>query len=71
MKAFEPGSGNTYTYHTDPEPIDNQAEVKVYRLNPDGSKGEFLRVEPAYPPGWDDPAKRKQVPNYKDLKGEK
>lgn len=54
MKAFEPGSGNTYTYHRDPDPIDNQAEVKVYRLNPDGSKGEFLRTMPAYPEGWEE-----------------
>ena len=59
MKAFEPGSENAYTYHREPGPIDNQAEVKVYRLNPDGSKGEFLRTMPAFPEGWD---ARKLVP---------
>ena len=33
--------------------VDNT--VKVFRLNPDGSKGEFLGTMPAYPEGWDDP----------------
>lgn len=54
----------------DPNEVNQHSEVKVYRLNPDGTQGEFLRTEPAYPEGWDDPAKRKQIPIYKDLKGE-
>jgi len=72
LKAFEPGDENAYICHKEPDPddINREGEVKVYRLNPDGTRGEFLRSEPAYPLGWDDPAKRKQIPIYKDLKGE-
>jgi len=31
----------------------NDSPVKVYRLNPDGTKGEFIRTVVAFPPGWD------------------
>lgn len=40
-------------------------EVKVYRLNPDGTKGEFLRTDPAFPEGWD-----KLNNNIKNRRGE-
>jgi hypothetical protein len=47
-----------------PEPpegfIDNT--VKVFRLNPDGSKGELVRTMEAFPEGWDDPARRRLTP---------
>ncbi len=46
--------------------VDNT--VKVFRLNPDGSKGEFLGTMPAYPEGWDDPAKRKMTRNLRQQK---
>jgi hypothetical protein len=50
---------NLYTSpkRSQPEPpegfVDNT--VKVFRLNPDGSKGEFLGTMPAFPEGWDHP----------------
>lgn len=49
-----PGA-NHYIKHEEPDPneANRQGEVKVYRLNPDGTKGELLRTEPAYPEGWD------------------
>lgn len=28
---------------------------EVYRMNPDGSKGELIRTDPAFPEGWDEP----------------
>lgn len=40
--------------------VDNT--VKVYKLNPDGSKGEHLRDMPAFPEGWNDPANLKRIP---------
>lgn len=54
-----PGA-NHYIKHEEPDPneANRQGEVKVYRLNPDGTKGELLRTEPAFPEGWDDPAKK-------------
>jgi len=42
--------------------------VKVYRLNPDGSKGEFLRTMPAYPEGWEE---RRSAPGSGGKKKEK
>ncbi len=49
---------------SDPGPpedfVDNT--VKVYKLNPDGSKGEHLRDMPAFPEGWNDPANLKRIP---------
>ncbi len=70
MKAFEPGSENAYICHKEPDPddINREGEVKVYRLNPDGSKGEFLRTMPAYPEGWE---KRRFVPGSGGKKKEK
>lgn len=47
----------------DPNEANRNSEVRVYRLNPDGTKGEFLRTESAYPPGWDDHKILKQMPN--------
>lgn len=42
------------------EEVNRQAEVKRYKLNPDGTIGEFLGVMPAFPEGWDDPLKLKE-----------
>jgi hypothetical protein len=58
IKGIELGDmDNMYTMYTSPkkpEPpegfVDNT--VRVFRLNPDGSKGELLRIEPAFPEGW-------------------
>jgi hypothetical protein len=47
--------GDNPIIRPDPEPIDNDCEVQVFRLNPDGSKGELLRIEPAFPEGWHHP----------------
>ncbi len=64
--CLEPGADNPKKHTPPPEPeppegfVDNT--VKVFRLNPDGSKGEFLGTMPAFPEGWDDPAKRKMTP---------
>ena len=55
---------NLYTSpkRSQPEPpegfIDNT--VKVFRLNPDGSKGELVRTMEAFPPGWSDPQKLRE-----------
>lgn len=55
---------NLYTSpkRSQPEPpegfIDNT--VKVFRLNPDGSKGELVRTMEAFPEGWDDPHKLRE-----------
>ena len=57
--CLEPGADNPKKQVPVPAPgppegfVDNT--VKVFRLNPDGSKGEFLGTMPAYPEGWDDP----------------
>ena len=57
--CLEPGADNPKKHSPVPAPeppegfVDNT--VKVFRLNPDGSKGEFLGTMPAYPEGWDDP----------------
>lgn len=48
--------------------IDNT--VKVYRLNPDGSKGEHLRDMDAFPEGWNDPASYRQRPGQGQRKKE-
>lgn len=37
-------------------------EVKVFKLNPDGSKGELIRIEPAFPEAWDTPNPRQILP---------
>ncbi len=55
---------NLYTSpkRSQPEPpegfVDNT--VKVFRLNPDGTKGDFLRTMEAFPEGWDDPHKLRE-----------
>jgi hypothetical protein len=55
---------NLYTSpkRSQPEPpegfVDNT--VKVFRLNPDGSKGELVRTMEAFPEGWDDPHKLRE-----------
>lgn len=57
--VIEPGAENPHKHSPPPDPeppegfVDNT--VKVFRLNPDGSKGEFLGTMPAFPEGWDDP----------------
>mgnify|MGYP000870199911 CR=1 FL=1 len=57
--CLEPGADNPKKHSPVPAPeppegfVDNT--VKVFRLNPDGSKGEFLGTMPAFPEGWDDP----------------
>jgi hypothetical protein len=64
--CLEPGADNPKEHAPVPAPeppegfVDNT--VKVFRLNPDGSKGEFLGTMPVFPEGWDDPAKRKMTP---------
>ena len=45
--------------------------VKVYKLNPDGSKGEHLRDMPAFPEGWNDPANLKRIPGQGRRKKER
>lgn len=70
--CLEPGADNPKKHTPPPEPeppegfVDNT--VKVFRLNPDGSKGEFLGTMPAFPEGWDDPAKRKMTRNLRQQK---
>lgn len=74
IKGIELGDmDNMYTMYTSPKKpdppegfVDNT--VKVFRLNPDGSKGEFLGTMPAFPEGWDDPAKRKMTRNLRQQK---
>lgn len=39
----------------DPNEANLNLEVKVFKLNPDGSKGELIRIEPAFREGWDHP----------------
>jgi hypothetical protein len=62
--CLEPGADNPKKHSPPPEPeppegfVDNT--VKVFRLNPDGSKGEFLGTMPAFPEGWDDPHKLRE-----------
>ena len=70
--CLEPGADNSKKHEPPPDPeppegfVDNT--VKVFRLNPDGSKGEFLGTMPAFPEGWDDPAKRKMTRNLRQQK---
>ncbi len=70
IKARAPGDGDSpYIY---PDPVDPNlsnigTEVKIFRLNPDGTKGELIRIDPAFPDGWENPRfnvspkKRKEV----------
>jgi transposase len=64
IDCLEPGADNLkkHTPPPDPEPpegfVDNT--VKVFRLNPDGSKGELVRTMEAFPEGWDDPHKLRE-----------
>ncbi len=66
IKGIELGDmDNMYTMYTSPkkpEPpegfVDNT--VRVFRLNPDGSKGELVRTMEAFPEGWDDPHKLRE-----------
>ena len=37
---------------SNPNEANKDTEVKVYKMNPDGSKGELLRIEPSFPEGW-------------------
>lgn len=64
MKAFELGDENAYICHKEPDPddINREGEVKVYRLNPDGTRGEMLRTMDAFPVGWNDPAQYRKTP---------
>jgi hypothetical protein len=41
----------------DPNEANQSTECKVFKLNPDGSKGPLLRTMPGYPEGWDTPRK--------------
>ena len=57
INCIEFNGGNTYKAPPAADPNDNNLnlEVKVYKLNPDGSKGKLIRTDPAYPEGWDNP----------------
>ena len=56
INCIEFNGGNTLKpQKSEPAAVDNQSEVKVYKLNPDGSKGELIRTDPAFPEGWDIP----------------
>jgi len=77
IDCLEPGADNPKKHTPPPEPEPPEPEppegfvdntVKVFRLNPDGSKGEFLGTMPAFPEGWDDPAKRKMTRNLRQQK---
>ena len=65
---------NLYTSPKRPQPeppegfVDNT--VKVFRLNPDGSKGELVRTMEAFPEGWDDPHKLREKRFQKQSKEE-
>jgi AraC-like DNA-binding protein len=65
MQCIEliPGA-NHYVVPKEEDPNDKNKDgvVFVYKLNPDGSKGEFLGTMPAFPEGWDDPARRRLTP---------
>ena len=54
INCIEFTGGNMLRVPPAADPNDNNLnlEVKVYKLNPDGSKGELLRIEPAFPEGW-------------------
>jgi transposase len=71
MQCIEliPGA-NHYVVPKEEDPNDKNKDgvVFVYKLNPDGSKGEFLGTMPAFPEGWDDPAKRKMTRNLRQQK---
>ncbi len=62
--CLEPGADNPKEHAPLPQPeppegfVDNT--VKVFRLNPDGSKGELVRTMEAFPEGWDDPHKLRE-----------
>ena len=57
INCIEFTGGNTYKAPpaADPNEANLNLEVKVYKLNPDGSKGELLRTDPAFPEGWGNP----------------
>lgn len=60
LNCIEFNGGNALKpQKSEPALVDNQAEVKVYKMNLDGSTGELLRIEPAFPEGWE---KRKILP---------
>lgn len=50
----EPGDGNAYVRPLEEEPKQSST-CEVYRLNPDGTKGEHLKTMPGFPDGWDEP----------------
>lgn len=54
IHCLEPGDGNAYVRPLEEEPKQSST-CEVFRLNPDGTKGEHLRTDPAFPEGWDDP----------------
>ena len=62
--CLEPGADKPKEHAPVPAPeppegfVDNT--VKVFRLNPDGSKGELVRTMEAFPEGWDDPHKLRE-----------
>lgn len=50
--VIEPGmTPYVYTDEKETEPL-QPSTCEVYRLNPDGTKGEHLRTDPAFPDGW-------------------
>lgn len=54
----------------DPNEPNLSTECKVYKLNPDGSKGEYLRTDPGFPEGRDTPRKILQgIPGMKPKEG--
>jgi len=56
MHCIKFNGSNSYVTPEEEDPaekINRQGEVKVYRLNPDGSKGELIRIDPAWPEGHD------------------
>ena len=64
--VIEPGAENPHKHEPppDPEPPEGFVDttVNVFRLNPDGTKGELLRIDPAFPEGWNDPAQYRKTP---------
>lgn len=56
VHCLEPGDGNAYARPLEEEPKQSST-CEVFRLNPDGTKGEHLRTDPGFPEGWDNPTR--------------
>lgn len=56
VHCLEPGDGNAYVRPLEEEPKQSST-CEVFRLNPDGTKGEHLRTDPGFPEGWDNPTR--------------